>query len=79
MSALKISMRGLPGEADKNVLQRKKGQINLMFEQQQERSKRQIEIFQHTIMGSLFRQPMKYQITTCESVVVGNRDDTVLG
>jgi hypothetical protein len=36
-------------------------------------------MFLHTIRGSLFRQPMKYQIITCESVVVGIRDDTVLG
>jgi hypothetical protein len=36
-------------------------------------------MFLHTIRGSLIRQPMKYQIITCESVVVGIRDDTVLG
>ena len=36
-------------------------------------------MFLHTIRGSLFRQPMKYQIITCEIVVVGIRDDTVLG
>jgi len=36
-------------------------------------------MFLHTIRGSLFRQPMKYQIINCESVVVGIRDDTVLG
>jgi hypothetical protein len=31
----------------------------------------QIEMFLHTIRGSLFLQPMKYQILTSESVVVG--------
>jgi hypothetical protein len=31
------------------------------------------------IRRSLFRQPMKYQIITCERVVVGIRDDTVVG
>jgi hypothetical protein len=31
----------------------------------------QPEMFLHTLRRSLFRQPIKYQIITCESVVVG--------
>jgi hypothetical protein len=31
-------------------------------------------MFLHTIRGSLFRKPIKYQIITCESVVVGIRN-----
>ena len=72
-------MSNCHGEADKSILRIKKGQVSWKFQQQPGRSKRQIEMFLHTIGGSLFRQPMKYLIITCESVVVGIRDDTVQG